>query len=239
MRVWFFSVRSLIMWLLICFSLGAYLALQTFPTVSVTTDLTNKISGKVVVIDPGHGGIDPGSSGESGVLEKEVALSIGHYLKNYLNQAAIFTIMTRDDDRDLADQEIEDLMDRKRQDLRRRVELANSKQADVYISIHANYFPITSLSGAQTFYYDKSEQDRLLAELIQKSLVEMLGPNHRQAKVGNYQVLRDTEMPSALVEVGFLSNPDEEALLYDTVYQEKVAFAMFTGIINYLTTDDH
>ena len=103
----------------------------------------------------------------------------------------------------------------------------------MYISIHANFFPSPQWSGAQTFYDENQPESERLAKAIQAALVERWGPNKRLAKAGNYRVLRDTSMPAALVEVGFLSNPREAELLADPEYQTKVAEAIFVGLCTY------
>jgi len=141
--------------------------------------------------------------------------------------------MVRHGDYDLADSSEAHLLNRKRQDLERRVFVAEEAQADLYISIHANYFPASVWSGAQTFYYENDQASERLAKAIQAELVKRLGPNTRVAKAGNFRVLRDTSMPAALVEVGFLSNPREAELLADAAYQKRVAEAIFAGLYNY------
>jgi N-acetylmuramoyl-L-alanine amidase len=141
--------------------------------------------------------------------------------------------MVRRGDYDLADSSEVNLLNRKRQDLSRRVQIAEQAQADLYISIHANYFPSPIWSGAQTFYFEGSGQGEHLAKTLQTELVRNLGPNHRLARPGDFRVLRDTSMPAAMVEVGFLSNPREAALLSQTSYQKQVAAAIFSGILRY------
>jgi N-acetylmuramoyl-L-alanine amidase len=168
-----------------------------------------------------------------GGLEKDIVLAIAQELERLLNKAAVSVIMVRHGDYDLADSSEMHLLNRKRQDLERRVFIAEQAQADLYISIHANFFPSPQWSGAQTFYDENQPESERLAKAIQAALVERLGPNKRLAKAGNYRVLRDTSMPAALVEVGFLSNPREAELLADPEYQTKVAEAIFVGLCTY------
>ena len=125
------------------------------------------------------------------------------------------------------------LLSRKRQDLMGRVNLANKAEADLFISIHCNSFPQSIWSGAQTFYYSGQHESKQLALAIQSELVKRLGPNRRQANAGDYRVLKDTRMPAVMVEVGFLSNPKEARLLADPNYQEKMANAIYYGILRY------
>ena len=141
--------------------------------------------------------------------------------------------MVRHSDYDLAASSEMQLLNRKRQDLERRVRIAEEAQADLYLSLHANYFPSPVLSGAQTFYFVIQEARAALALAIQWELVRRLGPYSRTAMAVNYLVLMDTSMPAALVDVGFLSNPREAELLAEPVYQKKVAEAIFGGLYRY------
>jgi N-acetylmuramoyl-L-alanine amidase len=195
--------------------------------------LRDLVSGRTIVIDPGHGGPDAGARGKNGAVEKDINLHIAQELKVILNRVAVHTMMTREGDHDLI-QDGEDISgSRKREELRRRADLANSTQADLFISIHANSFPEPQWSGAQVFYNPRSEESRILAEHIQTELVRRLGPNTRRARPADLYVLRQVKVPAALVEVGFLSNPREERLLLDAEYRVRVADAIYHGIVSY------
>ncbi|NLK07470.1 MAG: cell wall hydrolase [Firmicutes bacterium] len=196
------------------------------------TALREMISGQLIVIDPGHGGYDPGAVSIYGALEKDIVLDIAQHLKVFLNQASVFTILTREAD-DSADSSADVLLTRKRQDLLERVDLANQAKADLFISIHCNSFPQSIWSGAQVFYYPGREESKLLATAIQTELVARLGPNRRKANAGDYRVIKDTHMPAVVVEVGFLSNPKEAKLLAEPDYQIRVAEAIYHGILRY------
>lgn len=194
------------------------------------------VAGKIIVIDPGHGGIDPGAKTDAGLCEKEIVLDIGLRLKRLLSRAGMYVTLTRENDVDLSNQpgvEGMGFATRKRADLSARVRMANEKKADLFLSIHANSFPGAVWSGAQTFYDQANEEGRNLAICVQTELVRQLGPNHRKAKTGRFRVLTDTHMPAALVEVGFLSNPREANLLADPGYRQRVAESIYQGLINY------
>jgi N-acetylmuramoyl-L-alanine amidase len=192
------------------------------------------LAGKVIVVDPGHGGPDGGAVSEDGVVEKEVALRISHYLRDYLQEAGALVIMTREDDTDLASPETSRLRRRKTEDLMRRIELVKEKNADVLISIHLNSIPSPRWSGAQTFYNPVREENRRLAVLIQAELKRQLGNTDRLAKQkGDVYILKESPVPTALVEVGFLSHPGEAALLATESYQKRVAAAIYSGMIRY------
>ena len=234
MRAWFFRGKQILWWALLCFTLGIYLGTSGPMLLPVFSGRSQYgISGRTIVIDAGHGGIDPGAVSAKGVLEKDITLGIASKLEILLKRAAVFVVMVRHSDYDLADSSELNLLNRKRQDLSRRVAIAEEANADLYISIHANYFPSPIWSGAQTFYYEGFEEDQKLAKIIQAELVRHLGPNHRLAKGGDFRVLRDTSMPAVLVEVGFLSNPKEADLLKEDSYQARVAEAIFSGILRY------
>lgn len=205
---------------------------------SVTGYLGDRVSGSVVVIDPGHGGDDPGAVAADGVLEKDIVLNIAKHLQGLLNQSAVYTILTRDADDSMGTHDGRSFLSRKRQDLIERAEVANRARANLFVSIHCNSFPQSIWSGAQTFYYPGQEESRRLAVAIQTELVLRLGPNRRQANAGDYRVLKEAQMPAVVVEVGFLSNPREARLLADPGYQKKVAEAIYWGIVRYYRTLD-
>jgi N-acetylmuramoyl-L-alanine amidase len=213
----------------ICLAAGRPFVLQ-----SVTGSLSEQIAGRLVVIDPGHGGSDPGAVAPDGTLEKDIVLSIAKHLQARLHQAAVYTMLTRSGDGWVKPAPGSGFFGSKRQDLIERAEIANRNQADLFISIHCNSFPQSIWSGAQTFYYPDQEESRKLAAAIQTELVRRLGPNRRQANAGDYRVLKEAQMPAVVVEAGFLSNPREARLLADPSYQERVAEAIYWGIIRYL-----
>lgn len=185
-----------------------------------------------VAIDAGHGGRDPGAIGVAGTIEKDVTLAIALKLEQTLKQAGMLTVMTRTTDDDLiGDRHVPH---RQRADLIARAELVNSSAADVFVSLHANSFPNESLRGAQTFHLDGDDAGWRLAVHIQNALVRGLGPNRRRATSADLRILSDVEVPAAVVEVGFLTNPQEEQLLNDDEYQERVARAIADGIVAYV-----
>lgn len=234
MRVWFFRGNQILWWALTLVTLGIYWGTAGPGFLPVFNGRSHYgISGRTIVLDAGHGGIDPGAVSAKGTLEKEITLGIANKLELLLKRAAVYVVMVRRGDYDLADSSELHLLNRKRQDLARRVFIAEEAKADLYISIHANYFPSSIWSGAQTFYYEGLVEDEQLAKAIQGELVRHLGPNHRLAKTGDFRVLRDTSMPAVLVEVGFLSNPREAELLSQEGYQNRVAEAIFSGILRY------
>lgn len=192
------------------------------------------IADKLIVIDPGHGGDDPGALGSTGVHEKDIVLAVSKKLGEILRQAGAEVLLTREDDRDLSDLDNLNPYKAKVEDLTRRVELANNRRADLYISIHVNSFPDRREDGAQTFSQPGSEESKKLAIAIQHELNRFLENPGREAKQVDYFANRMTKMPSVIVEIGFVSNPREEKLMLDPLYQSKTAWSIYAGIARYL-----
>ncbi len=215
-------------------ALGVALYLLGTSVVSVLAPVRDIVSGRVVAIDAGHGGPDSGAKGKSGIREKHINLHIALELRALLGRAAVYTVMTRESDHDLIDDGGDLTGSRKRAELERRAQLVNASSPDIFVTIHSNSFPEPQWSGAQVFYNPASDEGRALAVHIQAQLVARLGPNTRKARPADIYLLRKVRVPSALVEVGFLSNPREERLLSDPAYRVRVAEAIYHGIVDYL-----
>jgi len=196
--------------------------------------LSWSVANKLIVVDPGHGGIDPGSKGPGGAIEKEITLEVARKLAHVLGQAGAVVLLTRETDVDLSDPGGGRLIDRKRQDLSRRVALANDRKADAFISVHVNSFKSGPREhGAQTFYQPGSEEGAKLAKFVQSELVRLLKNTHRKAKAVDYYTTRNAKMPAVIVEIGFISNAREEKLMCDKDYQGKLVYAIYSGIVKY------
>lgn len=193
------------------------------------------VANRVIVVDAGHGGIDPGAVGPGGTLEKDITLAISLRLQRILEQAGAIVVMTRETDTDLGTPG-KSLSARKKEDLDRRIAVARERGAEIYLGIQANAFG-TRWTGAQTFYYPRSEESRKLAEAVQAELRRILANTHRQAKALDIYILRNISVPAVIVEVGFLSNAEEERLLNDPYYQEKVALAIYSGVVKYFADE--
>lgn len=199
------------------------------------------LDGKVVVVDPGHGGRDGGAIG-GGVIEKDVTLAIGLLFRDMLEKAGVQVIMTRTSDTDLSGLEDVEVPQRQRwrQGLVNRSRVINDSGADIFISIHANAVGSPRWSGAQAFYNPQRVPDSSrLAATIQEELVEITGRTERAAssKIHQY-ILEEAQIPGATVEVGFLSNPRERQLLTTPAYQQELAWAMFLGVARYFAESD-
>lgn len=186
----------------------------------------------VIVIDAGHGGIDGGSVGKiTGITESELNLRYAKNLCNQLKQMDISCVLTREDDKGLYDKDAKNL---KRSDMKRRREIIESYKPQLVVSIHMNSFPLSSSRGAQTFYKKGSEQGKLFADCIQKQLSTQIDKTGVNGKVGDYYIVNCTNIPTVLVECGFLSNEEEEQLLITKDYENKVCYLILCGIVSYL-----
>lgn len=188
---------------------------------------------KVVLIDAGHGGRDPGKIGVNNVLEKDINLAIAMKLKNFLELNDIEVVMTRT--KDMGHYSESD-RNKKNADLRKRVSMIAESKPIVAISIHQNSFGEKQYKGAQVFYHSKSVEGKAFAELMQSQIKETVkDDNTRKAKANNdYYLLKKSSCPLIIVECGFLSNDYEAKLLADDTYQEKMAWAIHIGIMRHI-----
>ncbi|MBR1984708.1 MAG: N-acetylmuramoyl-L-alanine amidase [Clostridia bacterium] len=185
-----------------------------------------------VVIDAGHGGIDGGSVGKvTKVTESSLNLAFAKNLQQQLKEMNISSVLTREDENGLYDSSAKNL---KRSDMKKRQDIITSFQPKIVVSLHMNSFPLTSSRGAQTFYKKGNEQGKILADNIQKQLSAMVENTGVSGKVGDYYIVNCTDIPSVLIECGFLSNPEEEFLLQDKNYQNKLCYKIMCGIISFL-----
>ncbi|WP_270168037.1 N-acetylmuramoyl-L-alanine amidase CwlD [Paenibacillus sp. SYP-B4298] len=210
---------------------------QEMPASRTWTYWTLPLSGKVIAIDAGHGGVDGGAVSRDGLVEKDLNLAIALYLRDYLQEAGALVYLTREGDYDLAQQDTRTYKRRKTEDLLRRVELIKQREADVVLSIHMNSIPQSRWHGAQTFYYPNHADNYSLAALIQQEITRNLENTTRMANTAQtvYLLKAITQTPTALVEVGFLSNPAEAAQLGDGDYQRKVAASIYQGVLRYVS----
>lgn len=199
----------------------------------VHAEYTDNLEKKCIVIDVGHGGIDPGKLGVTGCLEKDINLQIAQKLKVFLEMEDFKVILTRESDMGLYE---ENDSNKKSTDMKNRVSLIGQTNPVLTVSIHQNSYSDESIKGAQTFYFSGSTESKRLAELIQESLVNTLDKeNHRKEKSNDsYYILKNTSSPIVIVECGFLSNWEECEKLESDYYQEKVAWAIYMGTMQYL-----
>lgn len=189
---------------------------------------------KIVVIDAGHGGVDGGATSCTGVLESQFNLEIALKLNDLMHLLGIDTIMIRETDCSVYT-EGESIAQKKISDLKERVRIVNSTKDALLISIHQNLFSDSKYSGAQVFYAP-TEGSQMLAKQLQSAFIGAINPNsHRQIKKADgVYLMQHIEKTGVLIECGFLSNPQEEYLLRDTVYQQKICSVIACTVSNYL-----
>lgn len=226
-----YKILSIIMGVLLVVSM-LVVGRETAKYVS-STKLLVREEAPCVVIDAGHGGMDSGKVGINGALEKDINLEIAYKLKEFLEANDIRVVMTRETDEGLYDA---DASNKKVQDMKRRIALIEEAQPVLTVSIHQNSYPEEYVHGAQVFYYSTSEEGKRLAELLQNQLIKRVDPeNTRQVKANDsYYLLKKTATPIVIAECGFLSNAAEAEKLCTEEYQEKVAWAIHIGILQYI-----
>lgn len=182
---------------------------------------TAGIAGKTIVIDAGHGGSDVGAIGKGGLLEKDVTLKVALLLEDYLTEAGANVLMTRRTDVDVARPNATDA-----EELQARVDVGNDNDADLFLSIHIDSFVSSDAHGTTVYIHD----DALLGKCLHDELQNRLDRNDRGVKFANFYVLRHTTMPASLVELMFISNPEEEKLLGQHETHVQAARALFEGL---------
>ena len=189
---------------------------------------TFKLSDKTqVILDAGHGGIDVGKTGVNGEKEKDINLEISKKIKRFLSDSNVSVKMTREGDERLADSQ--------REDLKARTDIMNGG-ALLAVSIHQNSYRDPAVSGAQVFYYTGSEEGRTAAGMIQAELNALAPDNEKEIRANDsYYILKNTRIPTVIVECGFLSSYTEAEKLVDDEYQNRIAEAVSEGILQYIT----
>lgn len=193
------------------------------------------LNGWVILVDPGHGGYDGGARAQSsGRWEKEITLATALQVEKSLQKYGATVIMTRREDIDLTSPERPSAVTKKRQDMQARIDMAISGGADMVLSVHMNEYRDRRESGPQVFYRQGSDAGRLLAGCLQEALIEYLKPEKkRSALPGDYFILQ-LDVPSALIECGFISNPQEEKKLLNEEYQALIGEAVAQGVAEYV-----
>lgn len=181
------------------------------------------LSGITIVIDPGHGGRDPGYVGKTGILEKYLTLKVALKLKQILTEAGAKVLMTRYNDVSTKDKAI--------------VDLANSSKADIFVAIHFNSYTSPYIAGCETYYFTPTSKS--LAKVMQKTLARSIKRRNRGIKKVTYYIVHHTKMPSVLVEPVYLTSPKEEKLILSPTFQTRVAYGIYKGIAEYVKIMPH
>jgi len=193
------------------------------------------VSSKVIVIDAGHGVPDEGAESDEGITEGSINLKIALKVQNLLEQSGATVILTRSDENGIYDLDKNTLREKKISDIRNRVKIGNESQSDIFVSIHLNKIPQEQYWGWQTFFKKGNEQGEKLAKSIQSALNETIQKENKREslKIDNVYIIKNVEIPTSIVECGFLSNEEEEKLLQTDEYQNKLAWGIYIGIMNY------
>lgn len=225
MKVIYIRKKQLYIFLSIIFILIILLTIS-FKNKAIPT-MNTLISNKTIGIDPGHGGIDPGTVSKNGVLEAEINLKIGLKLKDIIQSHGGKVVLTRENKNSLSKV--------KKEDLERRKGIIEEENCDIFLTIHLNSFTDSRYHGAQIFYKKGSQESMILADCIQEELRKALDENNTRVPQEREDIylLSELNIPAVLVECGFLSNEQEEQLLQTDNYQEKIAQGIYNGIIKY------
>ena len=191
--------------------------------------------GRIIVVDPGHGGIDGGAHDQQGLLEKNLNLEIAHWLRRSLKEAGAFVVLTREGDHELSYLSNK-YKSRHRRDLNSRVLIAEKSRADILLSIHINAAGNPTHRGSIVFFQPDSAESKSLAVLIQEELSKIALHHTRLPLCGRiYYILRNSPVTAVLLETGFLTNPEEKKLLSEPQYQQAIARAITAAVIRHFT----
>ena len=186
------------------------------------------IKGKIITLDPGHGGSDPGAIGASGLKEKQITLEIGMRLKELLEKEGAKVYMTRTTDKDVYSANASD-----RAELQARVNVAEKNNSDLFISLHINSSVNKNVGGFSSYYYPKTDYDLKIAQAIQNKFAKNFGVDNLGVRQANFYVVKRCSMPATLLEMCFISNPKEEKLMKGKWFQKKTARLIVEGVKDY------
>lgn len=193
------------------------------------------ISNKVIIIDAGHGEPDGGAVSNNGTTESQINLKIALKVQSLLEQSGSTVILTRSDENGISDASKSTIRQKHVSDIHNRVKIGNESSADVFVSIHLNKISQSQYSGWQAFYKKENEDSKRLATSLQNGLDAAIQKENKRepAKISGIYIVDHVEIPLSIVECGFLSNPEEEKLLQQDEYQDRLAWGIYNGIIEY------
>ena len=223
-------------------TITAILLVALFAFTFQTANLNNTVqtvslpvSNKVIVVDAGHGKPEEGAQSSNGTTEAETNLKIALKLQTLLEQSGATVILTRSDENAIYDLDKTTLREKKVSDIHNRVKIGNESSADIFVSIHLNKIPQSQYYGWQCFYKQNDEKSTNLAKSIQANLNDAIQKENKRVamKLDSVYIMKHVEIPISIVECGFLSNPEEEAQLLTDEYQDKLAWGIYNGIMDY------
>lgn len=227
--------RLIFLSFVICLSL--VIPIVTIHQINSIETVALPTTNRTIIIDAGHGYPDEGASSSNGITESAINLQISLKLKKLLESIGAKVILTRSDESGIYESSAKTIREMKISDLKKRVEIANTSNADIFISIHLNKISESQYYGWQTFYKKNSSEGELLAKSIQTKLNETIQKENKRESltISNIYIVDNVTIPISVVECGFLSNPEEEKLLQTDEYQSKLALGIFMGIVEYFT----
>lgn len=230
----FFKNKAFIVYVILFIAYLTFIVLSFINIDSLADVNSSDISEPIIVIDAGHGGEDGGAVANN-IVEKDINLSISKKLKDIFKASGFIVITTRDKDK-MINTNGSSLRERKVSDMKKRLELFNKNENNIVVSIHQNKFSQEKYSGTQVFYSKNNPQSEIMAEYIRKNIAKLIQPeNERTAKPadGSIYLLYNSKVPAVIVECGFISNYTEANKLKDNNYQKKLAFAIYSGVLEF------
>ena len=222
---------------IIATTLALIFSFSAFSTNGFLVSKATPSLGLTIVLDAGHGGVDPGSVGrKTKITESELNLKITLKLADYLKAGGFNVVLTRTNAEGLYGVYSKDY---KKRDMQARKEKIIDANADLVISVHMNSFTNSSYRGAQVFYNSNNSESENVANSVQQIFASTLPESDKGISIGDYYILKCTNIPTILCECGYLSNADDEALLIDDSYQDKLAYSIYKGIVIYLNVGNH
>lgn len=215
------------------FVMLAVCARMTDSALPASADISDR---PVIVLDPGHGGLDSGAVGKNGVLEKDVNLSVVKHLQKLLELSGFRTVLTRSEDISIYDAGVEGIRNQKLSDMDNRLEIIQSYPDSIFLCIHQNNYTDPQYFGGQMFYNNNNPDNRTLAQIMQNRFAQLQPGNDREIKLTGDELflLKSNKNPSLMIECGFLSNPEEEAKLGTEEYRQQLAFTIYGGVLEYM-----
>jgi len=219
--------------IIIIFTISCFSLISTEKDTVATVSLP--VSNKTIVLDAGHGSPDEGAESSNGITEASINLVITRKVQSLLEQSGCNVVLTRSDENGIYDLYSKTLREKKVSDIKNRVKIGNESSADAFISIHLNKIPQSQYYGWQAFFKVNSQESEALAKSLQEELNSSIQKENKREALnitGKY-IIEHVEIPIAIIECGFLSNPEEETLLQQNDYQDKIAWGIYNGIMDY------
>lgn len=208
---------------------------QRLKRVDIVPTMTLPVTNKVIILDAGHGVPDEGAQSSNGTTEASINLNIVLKVQKLLESSGSTVILTRSDENSIYEIDAKTISQKKVSDIKNRVKIGNNSSADIFVSIHLNKFSQSKYYGWQTFYKNGDENSKILATEIQNNLNNTIKKENSRVPhtLSTVYIMKNVEIPTAIVECGFLSNPEEESNLLNNDYQDQLAWSIYNGMMDY------